>query len=126
VATVILWIWKPLFTWEIRRSLFLELLFDGRSGNVRVFAMNGGVQKPLLSEIVIPHVFSYRHHEDQYEFFSSFWVLVLLFAISPIAWLVMALRARNTGIGLCPTCGYDLRSSPERCRECEIANPRAA
>jgi hypothetical protein len=47
-------------------------------------------------------------------------------ALLPIAWLVAWYRRRTARVsrlqqGLCPDCGYDLRSSPERCPECGTA-----
>jgi hypothetical protein len=40
-------------------------------------------------------------------------------AVLPALWLVRALRVRRRSRhGLCPTCGYDVRATPERCPEC--------
>jgi hypothetical protein len=49
------------------------------------------------------------------------WALAALFAVPPAAWsrsVARLLRARRRTRGHCPTCGYDLRASPERCPEC--------
>jgi hypothetical protein len=48
-----------------------------------------------------------------------YWALALPAAIGPVTWLVRHRRRRNHGAApRCPTCGYDLRASPERCPEC--------
>jgi hypothetical protein len=47
------------------------------------------------------------------------WLLALLSALLPAFWLIAELpRRRRRGAGHCPSCGYDLRASPERCPEC--------
>lgn len=45
------------------------------------------------------------------------WMLALLAGVMPGFWIV---RRRRTPIaeGLCRSCGYDLRATPERCPEC--------
>jgi hypothetical protein len=48
-----------------------------------------------------------------------YWFLVGVTAIPPALWTARAWkRRRRRGDGMCPTCGYDLRASPERCPEC--------
>jgi hypothetical protein len=47
------------------------------------------------------------------------WVFVLAFSVLPEVWLRKRLRRkRRLQEGLCPMCGYDLRSTPTRCPEC--------
>ena len=49
------------------------------------------------------------------------WFLTLKFALLPAYWLLTyRKRGRQDRIkhGLCPTCGYDLRASPDACPEC--------
>jgi hypothetical protein len=47
------------------------------------------------------------------------WLLVALLAPMPVIYYVRRARNRHrTAQGLCLTCGYDLRASPDRCPEC--------
>jgi len=50
------------------------------------------------------------------------WSLALAFAILPAVGLAKRLRhSRRLSSNLCPTCGYDMRATPERCPECGTA-----
>jgi hypothetical protein len=56
------------------------------------------------------------------------WVPAGIFAVLPtVATMRWIRRKRVAGRNLCPTCGYDLRATPDRCPECGaavIAEPR--
>jgi hypothetical protein len=49
-----------------------------------------------------------------------FWLILILTALPPLAWLGQRRRARRVpgAQNLCATCGYDLRATPDRCPEC--------
>jgi hypothetical protein len=54
--------------------------------------------------------------------FVPHWALAVLFGLLPAVPLVRALRRRQrVRQGRCPSCGYDLRGSPNRCPECGTA-----
>ena len=67
------------------------------------------------------HFLGAKYRSGQVVFFHAqditvpFWMLVLLFGIYPAIRLI---RHRRRRFGLCPTCGYDLRATPQRCPEC--------
>jgi hypothetical protein len=50
----------------------------------------------------------------------SYWLIILLTGIVPVAWLVRFRRRASWSwrLGLCRACGYDLRATPDRCPEC--------
>ena len=50
---------------------------------------------------------------------APYWSVIVLLLVAPGVWVVRRSR-RNRGrrLGLCPSCGYDLRATRERCPEC--------
>jgi hypothetical protein len=53
------------------------------------------------------------------------WALIAIFTPLPVVWLTgIRKRKRRRRSGCCPTCGYDLRGTPDRCPECgAVARP---
>jgi len=66
-------------------------------------------------------------YTDGIEVIFPGWFLAILLAVLPAIWLRRRLiqRKRNQ-IGLCKTCGYDLRATPNRCPECGTLVPAPA
>jgi hypothetical protein len=62
---------------------------------------------------------------SEYRFITlPYWAVVVMLAMAPIWQLVRALRRRRRpSPGHCPSCGYDLRATPERCPECGAVPP---
>jgi predicted RNA-binding Zn-ribbon protein involved in translation (DUF1610 family) len=55
------------------------------------------------------------------------WALAVLLAVLPATWCTRVVtarrRSRRIARGLCASCGYDLRSSHDRCPECGATIP---
>ena len=50
-----------------------------------------------------------------------YWFLCVLTASGPLRWLWRRRSWRRGAAGLCASCGYDLRATPDRCPECGAA-----
>jgi hypothetical protein len=50
---------------------------------------------------------------------APYWLLFVLGLVPAlVSRTVHRMRAGRRSAGLCPTCGYDLRATPDRCPEC--------
>lgn len=62
------------------------------------------------------------HSMDVTVVFLPYWLLAAVTAAPPAWWawgsIARRARARRARVGLCRTCGYDLRATPDRCPEC--------
>jgi hypothetical protein len=58
-------------------------------------------------------------HDELWELGVRPWLPVVLLLVMPAIWFRRTWKSRHARrAGLCPSCGYDLRASPERCPEC--------
>jgi uncharacterized paraquat-inducible protein A len=68
---------------------------------------------------------------SRFEFSAPFLLVIPASATLPAVWIAAwgrrRERTRRSALGLCSTCGYDLRASTDRCPECGTAiSPKAA
>jgi hypothetical protein len=73
---------------------------------------------------------SKQHPLTQTRLWFPYWAPTGLFAVAPLLYLRSAVRhhvyRRRASRGHCAHCGYDLRSSPDRCPECGRSSGRSA
>jgi hypothetical protein len=51
--------------------------------------------------------------------YTPYWLPVSVTAVPPLLWIFGTARNRRRArAGLCASCGYDLRATPDRCPEC--------
>jgi hypothetical protein len=68
---------------------------------------------PPITQVVSPAVWWH------YWVYVPHYAVVVAAGILPVARLLRLRRRRRTDLrGLCPSCGYDLRATPDRCPEC--------
>ncbi len=72
-----------------------------------------------------------RYEERRWDLSLPYWCLASATATLPGVWFGLWRgrwrRQRRAALGLCPTCGYDLRASPDRCPECgAVIKPASA
>jgi hypothetical protein len=57
---------------------------------------------------------------------TPYWMIVLLTGLLPVIALARWVRKRSPrDANLCPSCGYDLRATPDRCPECGTVASKA-
>lgn len=63
----------------------------------------------------------------EHVYILPWWFLTAVLAALPVRWFLTARRqSRRARLGRCPSCGYDLRETPDRCPECgTISGPDA-
>jgi hypothetical protein len=92
---------------------FLQPLFGDRYATRKFGPLLWHTRQPPLSHVIHARVI------------VPFWWIVVGMSILPLTWTIRRLRfRRRKQRGLCPTCGYDLRATPDRCPEC--GTPAAA
>jgi hypothetical protein len=75
---------------------------------------------PVFFDPALPDSqFCYENPPGLWRIVFPHWLLALIMAISPAAWILRVRRqCRLIRSGHCQKCGYDLRASTERCPEC--------
>jgi hypothetical protein len=132
LAAALLWVRGRLVIDEIYFNLHSHLLIAGSFPNHLdlIFYRTANYRGPLIEMFPhdkyvppMPEFWTIRFNGDALKWESSIpWWLFLSFGVAPPIFTIFRrmLRSRNVRQGRCPSCGYDLRATPDRCPECGI------
>ncbi len=107
----------------------------GHAAYVRIWSPQGGSAPHLMMQDYPlanavqdgPLILGFGARSDQKssaglgwgEVIVPYWFISLVFGAGAVISVRISMRrSRAIRSGLCPTCGYDLRATPERCPEC--------
>jgi hypothetical protein len=136
-ATAVLWV-RGYFTYEMigYQGNWKRAWIESSSGSLAIFVVSSsepfdeipgwywrifGVPEPMglswgrFGFGVVSRRLGPRHVRAA---FAPSWSVALITAALPAVCIFRRTRKRRLAPGLCPTCGYDLRATPERCPEC--------
>jgi hypothetical protein len=137
VATVVLWVrsywYEDAIIWPSLTHPERGRIAWSREGWLHVYSRQRGTWGVMpyydvdrVSNDVWPKVYntpvrmSLRHLPEDWAADFAHWHVMVLSGSLPLIHHVRRRRARSRAglVGHCPTCGYDLRATPDRCPEC--------
>jgi hypothetical protein len=124
------WLDEPEWRWETERPPLAGPRWApdaGASSGWRVLGTSGArgtrqfsLELPEVGPTGCGFLCTTAFHEEVTVVTVPYWWAVLAASLMPGLWVARH-RLPPPGLGLCPSCGYDLRATPGRCPECGSA-----